>query len=286
MIMKLARSTGLINEIDRRVHLLKVHAPYQESDHVMAHVLNMLCGGTRLEQLELLRNNEALLNAVGADSIPDPMTAGDFCRRFMADDLDSLTSAIHAARLNVWRQQPDQFFNEAVIDVDGVIVGTTGECKEGMDISYKKIWGYHPLLVSFANTKEVLAIVNRSGNVHSAEDAAGHLDKSIDICTKAGFRNIRMRGDCKFSQTQHLDRWNAQAVKFNFGYECYANLKALAEDLPESAWKLLKRSQRTIKTTERAKPVNVKRQKIRQRGYVQLELEHEDVAEFEYKPTA
>ena len=86
------------NEIDRRVHLLKVHAPYQESDHVMAHVLNMLCGGTRLEHLELLRNNEALLNAVGADSIPDPTTAGDFCRRFMADDLDSLTSAIQSRR--------------------------------------------------------------------------------------------------------------------------------------------------------------------------------------------
>jgi hypothetical protein len=141
MMMKLARNTGLVNEIDRRVHLLKVHAPYQESDHVMAHVLNMLCGGTRLEHLELLRNNEALLNAVGADSIPDPTTAGDFCRRFTADDLDSLTSAIHAARLNVWRQQPDQFFNEAVIDVDGVIVGTTGECKEGMDISFKEDLG-------------------------------------------------------------------------------------------------------------------------------------------------
>jgi hypothetical protein len=150
----------------------------------------------------------------------------------------------------------------------------------------ERLKDYHPLLISFANTKEVLAIINRSGNVHSAEDAAGHLDKSIDICTKAGFRRIRMRGDCKFSQTQHLDRWNEQGVKFNFGYENRANLKALAEDLPESAWKPLKRSQRTIKTTERAKPVNVKRQMIRQRGYVHLELEHEDVAEFEYKPTA
>ena len=286
MMLKLARKTGLVEEIDKRVHLLKVHAPYQESDHVMAHVLNMMCGGTRLEHLELLRNNEALLNAVGADSIPDPTTAGDFCRRFTADDLDSLTSAFHVARLNVWRQQPKEFFNEAVIDVDGVIVGTTGECKEGMDISFKGIWGYHPLLVSFANTKEVLAIVNRSGNVHSAEDAAGYLDKSIDLCTKAGFRRIRMRGDCKFSQTEHLDRWNEQGVTFNFGYECRKNLIALAEDLPESAWKPLKRAQRTIKTTERAKPVNVKRQVIRKRGYVHLELEHEDVAEFEYKPTA
>ncbi len=286
MMMKLARTTGLINEIDRRVHLLKVHAPYQESDHVMAHVLNMLCGGTRLQHLELLRNDEALLNAVGADSIPDPTTAGDFCRRYTVDDLDSLTSAIHAARLRVWSQQPEEFFHEAVIDVDGVIVGTSGECKQGMDISFKGIWGYHPLLISLANTKEVLAIVNRSGNVHSAEDAAGQLDKSIAVCTKAGFRSIRMRGDCKFSQTEHLDRWNEQGVKFNFGYECYPNLKGLAEDLPESAWKPLKRSQRTIQTTERAKPVNVKRQIIRQRGYVHLELEHEDVAEFAYQPTA
>lgn len=285
LMMKLARNTGLINAIDGRLRLLKVHAPYQESDHVMAHVLNMLCGGTRLEHLELLRNDEALLNAVGADSIPDPTTAGDFCRRFTADDLESLTSAIHVARQKVWSQQPGEFFNEAVIDVDGVIVGTTGECKEGMDISYKKIWGYHPLLVSFANTKEVLAIVNRSGNVHSAEGAADHLDKAIGICTEAGFRRIRMRGDCKFSQTRHLDRWNEQGVKFNFGYECSQNLRNLAEDLPESAWKPLNRSQRAIKTTERAKPVNVKRQVIRDRGYEHLELEHEDVAEFEYKPT-
>ena len=155
-----------------------------------------------------------------------------------------------------------------------------------MDISCKRIWGYHPSLVSFADTNKGLAIVNRSGNVHSAEDAARYLDKSIDMCMKAGFRRIRMRGDCKFSQTEHLDRWNEQGVKFNFGYENRANLKALAEDLPESAWKPLKRSQRTIKTTERIIPVNMTRQVIRKRGYVHLELEHEDVAEFEYKPAA
>jgi Transposase DDE domain group 1 len=286
LMMKLARSTGLVSEIDQRLHLLKVHAPYQESDHVLAHVLNMYCGGTRLDHLELLRNDEAVLNAVGADSLPDPTTAGDFCRRFTADDLDSLTSAIHRARRNVWRQQPREFFDEAVIDVDGVIVGTGGECKEGMDISFKGIWGYHPLLVSFAKTKEVLAIVNRPGNVHSADDAARHLDTAIQVCDVAGFRKIRLRGDCKFSQTEHLDGWNKRRVIFNFGYEARANLIERAETLPESAWRRLKRSRRTVKTVERAKPVNVKRQIIRRRGFVHLELEHEDVAEFEYKPTA
>jgi hypothetical protein len=286
LMLKLARSTGLISEIDQRLRLLKVHAPYQESDHVLAHVLNMCSGGTRLEHLELLRNDEAFLNAIGADSLPDPTTAGDFCRRFTVDDVDSLTTAIHMARLNVWREQPEEFFDEAVIDVDGVIVGTDGECKQGMDISYKGIWGYHPLLVSFAKTKEVLAIVNRPGNVHSADDAARHLDSAIDVCAVAGFRRIRLRGDCKFSQTEHLDRWQERGVTFNFGYEARPNLVEIVEELPESAWKPLKRPQRTIQTSERAKPVNVKRQIIRRRGFVHLELEHEDVAEFEYKPTA
>lgn len=286
MMARLARSSGLISEIDQRLHLLKMHAPYQESDHVMANVLNMYSGGTRIEHLELLRNDEAFLNAIGADSIPDPTTAGDFCRRFTEADLNSLTTAIHMARLKVWRQQPASFFDEAVIDVDGVIVGTSGECKQGMDISYKGIWGYHPLLVSFAKTKEVLAIVNRPGNVHSADGAARQLDSAIDVCSLAGFRRIRLRGDCKFSQTQHLDRWHEQGVRFNFGYEARPNLIAEAENLPESAWKPLQRTQRAIKTTERAKPVNIKRQIIRRRGFVHLELEHEDVAEFDYKPTA
>lgn len=79
MMLKLARTVGLVSEIDRRVHLLNVHALYQESDHVMAHVLNMLCGGTRCEHLEFLRNNETMLNAIRADLIPNPMTKGIRC---------------------------------------------------------------------------------------------------------------------------------------------------------------------------------------------------------------
>ena len=207
MMFKLARNMGLIDAIDTRLQLLKVHAPYQDSDHVMANVLNKFCGGTRLEHLELLRNDEALLNAVGADSIPDPTTAGDYCRRFNDDAIDSLTSAIHTARMKVWKRQSPEFFNEAVIDVDGVIVGTTGECKEGMDMSFKGVWGYHPLLVSLANTKEVLAIVNRPGNVHSAEAAAGKLDQAIALCGEAGFRQIRMRGHPPLAGATHLCWW-------------------------------------------------------------------------------
>ena len=50
----------------------------------------------------------------------------------------------------------EEFFEEAVIDGDGTMVETSGECKQGMDINYEGQWGYHPLLISLANTNEPL----------------------------------------------------------------------------------------------------------------------------------
>ena len=131
----LARKVGLIEEIDRRLHLLKVHLPYHESDHVLNIAYNLLVGGQCLEDLELLRNDEVYLDAPGAQRIPDPTTAGDFCGRFSASDIDALQLVIHAARRRVWAQQPEAFFEKAVLDVDGTLVPTTGECKEGMDMT-------------------------------------------------------------------------------------------------------------------------------------------------------
>jgi len=286
-MLKLAKHIGLVDRINARLNLLKWHAPYHESDHVLTIAMKALCNGTRLEHLELLRNDSAFLDAVGADSIPDPTTAGDFCRRFAQRDIDNLMLAINESRLNVWKQQDDSFFEEANIDVDGVIVATTGQCKEGMDISYKGSWGYHPLLVSLANTKEVLAIVNRSGSVHSACNAAAYLDKAISVCIGGGFKRIRLRGDCKFSQTEYLDGWDQLGVRFQFGYEAKANLVAIAEELPETAWQRLSRPAPYSRSgMPRTKPLNVKREIVRERGYEHLELLFEDVAEFEYRPTA
>ena len=153
-MLLLARGSGLVEAIDRRLHLLKVHLPYHESDHVLNLAFNMLAGGTCIEDLELLRNDEVYLDALGAQRIPDPTTAGDFCRRFDEVDVHILMDTINETRLTVWKQQPSEFLAEAIIDADGTLAPTTGECKEGMDLSYKGAWGYHPLVVSLANTVE------------------------------------------------------------------------------------------------------------------------------------
>src|SRR5882724_8833474 len=99
--------------IDRRLHLLKIHLPYHESDHVLNLAYNALCDGDCLEDLELRRTDEVYLNALGARRIPDPTTAGDFCRRFQAHHVRTLLDIFHDARLQVWARQSSEFFDEA-----------------------------------------------------------------------------------------------------------------------------------------------------------------------------
>jgi hypothetical protein len=289
----LARKTGLIETIDRELHLLKVHLPYHESDHVLNIAYNILCGGDCLEDLERLRNDEAYLDALGTSRIPDPTTAGDFCRRFeSAEMVRTLMEAINTVRLCVWKQQPDAFFDQAVIDVDGTIAPTGGECKGGMNISYDGQWGYHPLVVSLANTKEPLYLHNRPANRPSHEDAAEYLERAIVLCREAGFKSILMRGDTDFSQTAYLDGWddlrddaNKQYVRFLFGIDAMPNLVAKAQGLDESAWQPLGRPPRyDVKTQPRARPQNVKEQVIAGRGFKHLRLRAEHVAEIRYQP--
>jgi hypothetical protein len=155
----LARKIGLIDDIDRDLHLLKRHLPYHESDHVLNFAYNLLAGGSRIEHLEVRRNDEVYLDALGATRIPDPTTAGDFCRRFSEADVERLRETYNESRLRVWKEQPDDFFEEAFIDVHGTLAPSGGCCKQGVDIAYDGTWGYHPLVVSLANTAEVAETV-------------------------------------------------------------------------------------------------------------------------------
>ena len=283
----LARSIGLVEAIDRDLHLLKVHLPYHESDHVLNIAYNLLAGGTCLDDLELLRNDEVYLDALGAQRIPDPTTAGDFCRRFSPTDVRTLQDTIHDVRLNVWARQPTSFFDDAVLDVDGSLADTYGECKEGMGLAYDGTWGYHPLIVSLRHTQEPLYLVNRPGNRPSHEGAAAYLDRAATLCDCAGFRRVTFAGDSDFSQTTHLDRWHTQGRRFVFGLDAMPNLVQIANDLPTHAWQRLPRPPKyEVKTIPRGRRHKVKERIVRQNGYKNIRLQAEHVAEFSYRPTA
>lgn len=289
-IHEVVKRTGLIGRIDAAVMVLAFHRPYHESDHVLNIAYNVVCGGRTLQEIDLQRNDEALLDGLGVDMIPDPTTAGDFCRRFEEHHVTALLGAINDTRLEVWARQGPEFFAErACIDADGSVVPTTGECKEGMALSYKGVWGYHPLLVSLANTGEPLFIVNRPANRPSHEGAAGYLDQAIVLCRRGGFKDILLRGDTDFSQTQHLDRWNADGVCFVFGYDASKGMKGRADGVQASDYhELERRAKRAFveEDQERSRPERVKGKFVRSHGYKNIILKSEDIAEFAYRPGA
>lgn len=288
-VRRVAQGFGLVGRIDEALKLLKLHKPYHESDHVLNLAFNAFCGGRTLEDLELRRNDEVYLDALGVEAIPDPTTAGDFCRRFGEEDIEKLMGAINQTRLEVWSKTPSLFSERAVIDVDGTLVGTTGECKQGMALSYNGIWGYHPLLVSLANTREPLFIVNRSGNVHSHHAAAPWQDKAISLVREAGFTDVLLRGDTGFSQTKHLDSWDEDGVRFVFGYDVGMALRGRAEGLGRREFSELQRRAKKAFVPEdkrRARPPRHKERYVRAKGYKNIRQKSEDIAEFPWKPRA
>src|SRR3954452_10554359 len=135
-IHALARQIGLIDAIDQRLQLLKIHLPFHESDHVLNLAYNALCEGTCLQDIELRRNDEVFLDALGARRLPDPTTAGDFCRRFTEAHVQTLQDVSDDPRIRVWARQPEEFCDCASIEMDGTMGPTTGCCKAGMDISH------------------------------------------------------------------------------------------------------------------------------------------------------
>ena len=287
VIRELVQRIGLVREIDDRLDLFKRHLPYRESDHILNVAYNILCGGGRLEDLNRLRSDVPYMEALGAEMIPSPTAAGDFMRRFTESNVLALMEAFNAVRPRLWRGRGRALPGPvAYVDIDGTVAPTQGRKKTGVEMSYKGIWGYHPLIISLANTGEVLYLVNRPGHLPSHTGAAEWIDRAVDL-VEPHVERMCLRGDTHFALASQFDKWSEE-VDFIFGIRRCKALVAAVGELDEGAWQTLERKPRWTSRSgqTRKKRENTRERIVVERGYDNLRLNHEDVAEFAYRPSS
>jgi hypothetical protein len=283
----LAMRLELDRDINRSIPLLKLHMPYLESDHILAHVYNQYVGSQCIEDIANLQHSGAIKHLLGACRIPDPTTAGDFLRRFQKPHLEAFQPVIDRARQKVWRQLPWSRRQVATIDMDSTIKEVYGECKQGADFSYTGKWSYHPLLLTLAQTNEPLRTINRPGNVVSAEGATDALHEVLPTVGHH-FRKVYVRGDSAFYKHSIIAACEQHEAKFALVMDGYAVLHEMADSLPKSAWKpffahkpdTIARTATNNKTRRKRRRLRPKR--ARQRGYKTLTTTRQWVAEFNY----
>lgn len=96
-----------------------------------------------------------------------------------------------------------------------------------------------------------------------------------------------MRGDTAFTNSAHLDRWNGQGHHFILGRQAHAKVVKLAEALPEADWQPLTRAPKyEIQTQARRKPERIKEQVVVAKGYRNIQLQGESLAEIACQPDA
>jgi hypothetical protein len=285
-------------EIDDRVHVLKLHLPFHESDHVLAQALNLYVGGECLEDQAALQHDEGVLRMLGACRLPDPTTAGDFLRRFdprcNPEALSGLRAATDAVQDAVWGKLAGKRKKKrdvAVVDLDGHAKTLYGVQKEGADFDYKGRWSYNVLLASLAGTGECLAVRNRPGNLRSSNGAAELLEETLPR-VKRRFADVLVRADSDFDRQDVRKACEAQGAFFAFVAREATNRLTWAEGIPESAWRPFRtRDHRQQEARRRGrgfqprrKKRNRRRRRARERGYTNLQLARQWVAEIPWKP--
>jgi hypothetical protein len=285
-IAKLIDASGLANEIDASLHLLKLHKPYYESDHVLNIAYNALCGGRRLPGHRGPPLRRGPPRRLGDREPPRPHH-----RRGL---LPALRRRRGARPPSGGQPGPAE---GVALPARRLLRAASGHRRRRQHRAHRRCdqtghghllprhLGYSALVVSLANTKEPLYLALLGANRPSHEGVLDYYDRAIALSRQAGFKEIRLRGDTDFSLTTELDRWDDDGVRFVFGYNARANLIEQAQSTDKETYReLVTRAQRQIATTARTRPRNVKDNIVRERNYKVLRQTAQDVVEFSYRP--
>jgi hypothetical protein len=293
LAQQFVRRFQVAQRLDNALTLFKRHAPYHESDHVLALAYTLYADGTCLEDQAVLQGSEAVRRMVGACRIPDPTTAGDFLRRFRTvQNVERLSGVTDEVEEAVWSKLPGKIRRRrkkhefALVDLDGHIKRLYGVQKEGADFSYDGRWSYQPLVVSLGGSGECLKVVNQPGSARPS-DAAAQALKEVLPRVRRHFRNAIVRGDTDFDRSDVFKAVMEEKAYFAIGGRVHPNRAALAQRIAEKNWKpFFPRAERKPRSEfpRHGRTANHRRHKAAKRGFRTLRTIAQWLSEIDYQP--
>jgi hypothetical protein len=286
LIRNLAMKLNIADKINEGIKILKKHKPYHESDHIFNFLYNFLTGGDAIRDIEKRQGDVAFLKMIGADSIPDPTTAGDFLFRFNEENINNFQSIIDRVQDDAFSLLHERKRKVATIDADSSIHQVYGEKKEGADFAYDKTYSYNAYYMTLMETGDILYQDLREGNTYSSEGTVRILPGVIDR-VKKNFSRILFRGDSAFYSKEIVNICDDKKVDFSIVADQTKPLMNKVMNIPKEEWYpfIPQRNRCKKNVKEREKRRNNKMIILRKYKKVSKRKGPQEISSFYYKPT-
>ena len=184
-----------------------------EASHILSLVLNQFTGGEVLRDTEHLKGEKGLQELFEDLRIPAPHTSGDFLERFDGEVIERFRQLLWKAQEKFLKKLAKRQHRRLLLSIDSSVYEVYGNCKESSSMSYKGIFGYHPILLHIHDTGELLDIILRGGNSYTAAGVKDLLERNIERL-KEHFKEIILLGDAGFFDKSVVETCEAQGIYF------------------------------------------------------------------------
>jgi hypothetical protein len=202
---------------------------------VMALLFAMVLGADSIDDCEVLRAGRTRRLLGGW--MPAPSTLGTFLRAFTFGHVRQLDALLGEALVRAWRSGAGPGDGRLVIDVDSFVAEVCGRLKQGAAYGYTKVLGYHPILATRADTREVLHIRLRKGSANTSKGMLRFTDELIARVTRAGASGVKLlRADSGFWNINVFGRLENAGWQYSIGVRMQKGIRETVEQIEDNAW--------------------------------------------------
>jgi hypothetical protein len=205
---------------------------------VMALLFAMVLGADSIDDCEVLRAGRTRRLLGGW--IPAPSTLGTFLRAFTFGHVRQLDALLGESLVCAWRAGAGPGDSRLVIDVDSFVGEVCGRLKQGAAYGYTKLLGYHPLLATRSDTREVLHIRLRKGSANTQKGMLRFCDELIARVNRAGAAGVKLlRADSGFWNAKVFARLEKAGWQYSIGVRMHKAIRSAVETIAEEAWQTI-----------------------------------------------